>query len=65
MNKLGVSQFFAAIWRWIIPEQLRHRWHMYLKWTLGRKQVTAAQKLAKQMQQQIDTFKASGNTDIQ
>ncbi len=45
LNKLGVTQFFAAIWRLLIPENLRHRWHMYIKWTLGRRQVQAAKHL--------------------
>lgn len=45
LNKLGVTQFFAAIWRFLLPEKLRQRWHMYIKWTLGRRQVQAAKLL--------------------
>lgn len=41
-NKLGVSQFFSALWKFIVPATLRHRWHMHIKWTLGRRQVQAA-----------------------
>ncbi len=47
LNKLGVAQFFGAIWRFVIPQQLRHRWHMYVKWTLGRRQVHTAKTLHK------------------
>lgn len=45
LNKLGVTQLFSALWRLSVPAKLRHRWHMYLKWTLGRQQVRAAQRL--------------------
>jgi len=45
LNKLGVAQFFGAIWRFVIPPTLRHRWHMYVKWTLGRRQVSTAKTL--------------------
>lgn len=44
-NKLGVTQFFSAIWRLIVPESMRIRWHLYVKWQLGRRQVLAAKKL--------------------
>lgn len=59
MSKLGVSKFFAAIWKWVIPERLRHRWHMYLKWTLGRRQVVAARRLSKQMQWRTQSVRTS------
>ncbi len=45
LNKLGVTQFFAAIWRFLIPVSLRNRWHIHVKWTLGRRQVLAAKRL--------------------
>lgn len=45
LNKLGVTHFFSAIWRFLLPTQLRKRWYMYTKWTLGRQQVTAAKRL--------------------
>lgn len=50
LNKLGVTQFFGAIWRFVIPQQLRHRWHMYVKWTLGRRQVSTARHLFNRIQ---------------
>lgn len=53
LNKLGVTQFFGAIWRFVIPEQLRHRWHMYVKWTLGRRQVNAARKVHERIQRKM------------
>ena len=59
MGKLGVSQFFAAIWKWVIPERFRHRWHMHLKWTLGRRQVVAARRLSDQMQRRIQGVRPS------
>lgn len=45
LNKLGVTQFFAALWRFVVPQTLRHRWHMHVKWSLGRRQVIAAKNL--------------------
>lgn len=45
LNKLGATRFFATLWRTLIPAKLRHRWHMYVKWEVGRKQVMAAKKL--------------------
>jgi len=51
LNKLGVTQFFAAIWNFLIPKHLRDRWHMYIKWTLGRRQVQAAKLLYTKVQQ--------------
>lgn len=45
LNKLGVTQLFRAVWRFAMPDGLRLRWHMYVKWTLGRRQVLAARQL--------------------
>jgi len=45
LNKLGVTQFSAALWRFVVPQKLRHQWHMYVKWKLGRRQVVAAKHL--------------------
>jgi hypothetical protein len=45
LNKLGVTQFFSAVWRFILPTTLRTKWYMYVKWTLGRQQVSAAKHL--------------------
>ena len=45
LNKLGVTKFSAALWRFAVPQALRHRWHMYVKWSLGRRQVVAAKSL--------------------
>ena len=45
LKKLGVTKLFTALWKFAIPENWRHRWHMYIKWTLGRKQVMAAKRV--------------------
>ncbi|MEE9319274.1 MAG: hypothetical protein V3U76_02400 [Granulosicoccus sp.] len=45
MNKLGVAQLIRTLWNFVIPGSIRHRWHMYVKWTLGRRQVLAARQL--------------------
>ncbi|MFK8080272.1 MAG: hypothetical protein AB8B97_08310 [Granulosicoccus sp.] len=45
LNKLGATKMFSAIWQYLVPEKLRHRWHMHVKWTLGRRQVIAAKQL--------------------
>ena len=42
LGRLGVTQFFSALWRIVVPRSLRERWYMYVKWTLGRRQVAAA-----------------------
>ncbi len=44
-NKIGVTQLFRSIWRRVVPDRWQHQWHMYVKWTLGRRQVRAAQHL--------------------
>jgi len=45
LNKLGATKMFSAIWRYVVPAKLRHRWHMHVKWNLGRRQVSAARHL--------------------
>lgn len=45
LNRLGITKLFSALWNFAVPKAVRHRWHMYVKWTLGRRQVVAAQKL--------------------
>lgn len=45
MNKLGVTRFFSTCWKLVIPETLRTKWHMYVKWTIGRRQVSMARKV--------------------
>lgn len=44
-NKFGVTQLFRGIWSRLVPQGWQHKWHMYVKWTLGRRQVRAAQHL--------------------
>ena len=44
-NKFGVTQVFRGIWVKLVPDSWQHRWHMYVKWTLGRRQVIAARAL--------------------
>lgn len=45
LNKLGVARFFAALWRFAMPARFRERWHLYVKWNVGRRQVRAARHL--------------------
>jgi len=56
LNKLGVTQFFGALWRFIIPAKLRERWYMYAKWTLGRQQVKAAKKIHNNLAKRKNTL---------
>ena len=44
-NKVGVTQLFRGVWIRVVPGHWHHQWHMYVKWTLGRRQVRAAQQL--------------------
>ena len=44
-NKFGVTQLFRGVWSRLVPDGWQHQWHMYVKWTLGRRQVRAAQHL--------------------
>jgi len=45
LSKLGLTKLLNAIWQFLIPATLRHRWHMYNKWTLGRRQITASKAM--------------------
>ena len=45
LNKLGVTHLFKALWTFLVPLHLRRRWEVYQKWTLGRRQIKAAQQL--------------------
>lgn len=47
LKKLGVTRLLATLWNFAIPANLRHRWHMHVKWTLGRKQLAAAKRIHK------------------
>ena len=47
LRKLGVTRLFSTVWTRMVPERIRHRWHMHVKWTLGRRQVMAAQRIHK------------------
>lgn len=49
LNKLGISQFFAAMWKIIVPKGIREKWHIYVKWKLGRRQVLMAKSLHKRV----------------
>jgi len=55
LNKLGVTQLFNAMGRFLVPASVRHRWHMYRKWTLGRRQVIASRRLHARVRQSIET----------
>lgn len=44
-NKIGITQLIRNVWTRLIPDRWQHQWHMYVKWTLGRRQVRAAQLL--------------------
>ena len=58
-KKIGVTQLFRSVWRRLIPDHWQHQWHMYVKWTLGRRQVRAAQHLHRRINaSQIDTDQA-------
>ncbi len=52
LNKLGVTRFFAAMWTFVTPKKLRKRWHMYIKWQIGRRQLLAARQLHEKVRQQ-------------
>jgi len=56
-NKIGVTQLFKSVWTRLVPNQWQHQWHMYVKWTLGRRQVRAAQHL----HQRLHTAQAARN----
>lgn len=45
LNKLGITQAFNAIWRYFVPASWQTRWHIYQKWTLGRRQIKAARQM--------------------
>ncbi len=45
LNKLGITHFFNAVWRYAVPEKMQKRWYLYQKWTLGRSQIKAAKRM--------------------
>jgi len=45
LSKLGLTQLLNAVWKFLIPASVRHRWYMYSKWTLGRRHVNASRAL--------------------
>lgn len=45
LNQLGVTKAIGALWNALVPAGLRHRWHIYVKWKLGRQQVQAARRV--------------------
>jgi hypothetical protein len=45
LSKLGLTKLLNAIWQFLIPATLRHRWYMYNKWTLGRRQLNASRRM--------------------
>jgi len=45
LNRLGVTRFLVTLWEILVPETLRHRWYMYVKWKLGRQQLRAARRV--------------------
>jgi len=57
-SKIGVTQLFRSIWRKLVSDQWQHRWHMYVKWTLGRRQVSAA----KHIHQRVEAIRAESST---
>lgn len=66
LNKLGVTQFFRAAYRVLIPADWRHRWYMFQKWTLGRRQVRAHRQLrtaARRSRQSLQSVRRSGESD--
>ena len=67
LNKLGVTQFFKTIWKYLVPETLRNKWFLHSKWKIGRRQLKTAKRLRasmankKQKQQAMDTLVDSEN----
>ncbi|MEM1403868.1 MAG: hypothetical protein AAGG55_11100 [Pseudomonadota bacterium] len=51
LNRLGVTQMLTALWKLLVPERLRYRWHLFVKWELGRRQVRAARKIHERVSQ--------------
>ena len=65
LNKLGVTRFFAAVWKLVIPSLLREKWHLYLKWTIGRQQVTMARKVHDNVAQKTTLIKSRDSSSEQ
>lgn len=49
LNQLGVTKALSTLWNTLVPRAIRHRWYMYVKWKLGRQQVTAARRVYEKM----------------
>lgn len=45
LNRLGITQIFKAVWKFLVPPKLQQKLYMHQKWTMGRRQVITARKL--------------------
>jgi len=45
LNRSGITHLFNAVWKFLVPVKLQRKWYMHRKWTMGRRQVIAAQRL--------------------
>jgi hypothetical protein len=64
LNKLGITKASSALWKISVPEKLRQRWHMHLKWTIGRQQVSAAKHLHKKVMQHRSKLQGDDITNL-
>ena len=45
LNRTGVSHLLQVVYRFLVPADIRHKWYMHSKWTIGRRQIIAARNL--------------------
>ena len=45
LNRSGITHLLTALWKFLVPRHLQHKWYMHRKWTMGRQQVVTARRL--------------------
>lgn len=45
LRRSGITHLLSAIWKFLVPTEVQHKWYMHAKWTMGRHQVNTARRL--------------------
>lgn len=45
LRRSGITHLIRAIWKFLVPVEVQHKWYMHSKWTMGRHQVNTARRV--------------------
>lgn len=63
LNRTGITHLLRAVYKFLVPADVRHKWYMHSKWTLGRRQITTARKLRERfLESRTQTSSATNKT---